>query len=130
MRMTVSKRLASYDLTLNEWLLLEAITMAPSTGLSITAAASALDMSMPQTTLLAGKLVKSRLARQKTQSYDKRSRHVIVTAKGKHISTKVRGQLMGLLEELDTVLGEGKVHEYSELAERVAHVLSEENTLS
>ena len=104
--------------------------MAPSTGLSITAAASALDMSMPQTTLLAGKLVKSRLARQKTQSYDKRSRHVIVTAKGKHISTKVRGQLMGLLEELDTVLGEGKVHEYSELAERVAHVLSEENTLS
>jgi DNA-binding MarR family transcriptional regulator len=83
LRTVVAKQLDVFKVTMMEWLLLGVVCGGPDKGLSMSTIATTLDVTLPQVTALVTKLVKLRLVKQKTQSYDRRSRHVVATNKGR-----------------------------------------------
>lgn len=85
LRALVATALEQHKITMMEWLLLSVVNQGPPQGISMSAAAEALDVTLPQITALANKLLILKLVRQKTQASDRRSRHIIPTGKGQTI---------------------------------------------
>lgn len=83
LRTVVAKQLDEFKVTMMEWLLLGVVVGGPEKGLSMSTVATTLDVTLPQVTALVTNLVKLRLVKQKTQTHDRRSRHVVATNKGK-----------------------------------------------
>jgi DNA-binding MarR family transcriptional regulator len=99
LRSLVGVRLEQYKLTMMEWLLLSVVCEGPPEGMSMSAVAQALDVTLPQITALATKLLNLKLVRQKTQSHDRRSRHVLATGKGKSFLEDIEEELSTALHE-------------------------------
>lgn len=93
LRAVVSGQLEGLKITMMEWLLLGIVANGPEKGLSMSAVAQSLDVTLPQVTALVSNLVKQRLVKQKTQSYDRRSRHVMATAKGKALLEQIEASV-------------------------------------
>jgi DNA-binding MarR family transcriptional regulator len=98
-RAFVAKQLEPYQLTMMEWLLLGVVNSGPKDGVSMSAAAQTLDVTLPQITALANKLLGLKLIRQKTQSHDRRSRHILPTGKGKTALEDIEAAISNALEE-------------------------------
>jgi DNA-binding MarR family transcriptional regulator len=98
-RSFVAAQLEPYQLTMMEWLLLGVVTNGPKDGVSMSTAAQTLDVTLPQITALANKLLGLKLIRQKTQSYDRRSRHILPTGKGKTVLEDIEASISNALEE-------------------------------
>ena len=79
--------LKSVKLTVMEWLLIVAIKNN-NYELTVTEAAEALGVSLPQITALTQKLIKQELVKQKVISSDRRSRALMLTTKGKELCAK------------------------------------------
>ncbi len=121
LRLPINRRLEEYNLTMMEWLVLSVAATGKSNGLSMTAVATALDVTMPQVTALCNKLVKMRLLRQKTQASDRRSRHIILTAKGRSTLDNVNATLGSVRQELDKQFGSKDLATYKTLLSNLAH---------
>lgn len=121
LRLPINRRLEEYNLTMMEWLVLSVAATGKTNGLSMTAVATALDVTMPQVTALCNKLVKMRLLRQKTQANDRRSRHIILTAKGRSTLDNVNATLGSVRQELDKQLGSKDLATYKTLLNNLAH---------
>lgn len=121
LRLPINRRLEEYNLTMMEWLVLSVAATGKTNGLSMTAVATALDVTMPQVTALCNKLVKMRLLRQKTQTSDRRSRHIILTAKGRSTLDNVNATLGSVRQELDKQLGSKDLATYKTLLNNLAH---------
>ncbi len=120
-RLPINRRLEEFSLTMMEWLVLSVASTAKANGLSMTAVATALDVTMPQVTALCNKLVKMRLLRQKTQASDRRSRHIILTAKGRSTLASVNTNLGAVRQELDKQFGAKDLAIYATLLNNLAH---------
>lgn len=93
LRSVIAKQLESFGITMTEWLLLGVASSSPKDGYSMSKIASILDVTMPQVTALVNALMHHGLVRQKTQSNDRRSRHVLVTVKGQNTLHKVESKI-------------------------------------
>lgn len=85
LRTSVSKQLDELNITMMEWLLLGVVCNGSNDGVSMSSIAKSLDVTLPQVTALTNKVLQSKLVRQKTQATDRRSRHIMATAKGKTV---------------------------------------------
>lgn len=103
-RAAVNTELRAYHLTMMEWLLLGVIYDASKDGLSMSALATSLQVTMPQVTALVGKLVQQKLVRQKSQRRDRRLRCVMITGKGRNfideLEDKVRQSAIAWLQPI------------------------------
>lgn len=99
LRSLVGSRLEQHKLTMMEWLLLSVVAQGPPEGMSMSAVAQALDVTLPQITALANKLLNLKLVRQKTQSHDRRSRHILPTGKGKSLLEDIEESLSEALSD-------------------------------
>lgn len=82
LRLVVARELEQFKVTMMEWLLLGVVVNGPDKGLSMSAIAQNLDVTLPQVTALVSNLIKEKLVKQKTQAHDRRSRHVTATPRG------------------------------------------------
>ena len=112
LRSLVGTRLEQYHLTMMEWLLLGVVCQGPPEGLSMSAVAQSLDVTLPQVTALANKLLNLKLVRQKTQSHDRRSRHVMPTGKGKTLLEDTEESISEAMREWLEPLPEEQVAQY------------------
>lgn len=83
LRLVVSRELEDYDITMMQWLLLSTVNKSANGGMRMTELAETLDVTMPQITALMNDLVKLKLAKQKVNASDRRSRRLSVTPLGK-----------------------------------------------
>lgn len=98
-RSFVAAQLEPYQLTMMEWLLLGVVNKGPKEGVSMSMAAQTLDVTLPQITALANKLLALKLIRQKTQSHDRRSRHILPTGKGKTVLEDIESAIATALND-------------------------------
>lgn len=99
LRTVVAKQLESFKVTMMEWLLLGVVCNGPDKGLSMSTVAKSLDVTLPQVTALVSNLVKQRLAKQKTQSHDRRSRHVVATNRGRALLEDIEEAVTRAMKE-------------------------------
>lgn len=97
-RTFIGNALEDYEITLMEWLMLSVVCNAPREGLSMSAVAKELDVTLPQVTSLANKLLAQQLIEQKIQAHDRRARHVFPTPRGKRTWQDVEKSLSTNIE--------------------------------
>lgn len=89
LRSVVSKRLEKFDITMMEWLLLCAVDKSGKEGLTMSAAASTLAVTLPQVTSLSASLTKAKLLKQKVNRKDRRSRRLVSTPSGQKLMAEI-----------------------------------------
>lgn len=99
LRSLVGAKLEQYKLTMMEWLLLSVVCEGPPEGMSMSSVAQSLDVTLPQITALANKLLNLKMVRQKTQSRDRRSRHILATGKGRSLLEDVEDDLSSAMKD-------------------------------
>lgn len=85
LRVVVSRQLEEFNVTMMEWLLMEVVCHGPKEGMTMSAVASGLDVTLPQVTALTASLTKAKLLKQKVSRQDRRSRRLICTLSGKRL---------------------------------------------
>jgi DNA-binding MarR family transcriptional regulator len=95
-----------------EWLLLGVVCAGPEDGMSMSAVAQTLDVTLPQVTALANKLLNLKLIKQKTHAQDRRSRRVMPTPKGRTVLEDVEQSVGKAMEEWLADLPEGQTANY------------------
>jgi DNA-binding MarR family transcriptional regulator len=93
LRVVVSKQLEQFDITMMEWLLMGAVHAGPKEGITMSAVASTLDVTLPQVTALTASLTKAKLLKQKVSPRDRRSRRLVVTPSGKSLLEEVESSV-------------------------------------
>ena len=89
LRTVISRHLEQFDLTMMEWLLLATVRQGPKEGLTMTAIANTLDVTLPQVTALSASLSRAKLIRQKVSRQDRRSRRLVMTTTGQKLLGEV-----------------------------------------
>lgn len=120
LRLLVAKQLEQFDLTMMEWLLLATVTAAPREGMTMSAVAGALDVTLPQITALANSLVKTKLVKQKVSSKDRRSRFLIATIGGKRLMSRVEEAINKSMRQWLQDIPHEKLVNYIETVEQLA----------
>lgn len=85
LRVVVSKDLEQFDITMMEWLLMGVVSNGPKEGMTMSAVASTLDVTLPQVTALTASLTKAKLLKQKVSPRDRRSRKLVCTPAGRRL---------------------------------------------
>jgi DNA-binding MarR family transcriptional regulator len=85
LRTNFAQALEATDLTMMEWLLLTTLSKYGDEGQTVTEVAEQMAVSLPQITALTQELQKKGLIEQQTERQDRRSRRLLITAKGKTI---------------------------------------------
>lgn len=93
LRALVGAKLEAFKITMMEWLLLSVVCDGPPTGVNMSAIAQTLDVTLPQVTALTNKLLNLKLVKQKTQTHDRRTRHILATSKGKNLLSETEATL-------------------------------------
>ncbi len=99
LRNVIGQQLVSYELTLNEWLLLGVVVKAPVGGITLSQIADSLNVSQPQVTAIMISVLKKRLVKQKVSSKDKRIRYVQLTVRGKRLVVELETAFSNLTTE-------------------------------
>ena len=89
LRLVVSRKLEQFNVTMMEWLLIGVVDAGPKEGMTMSAVASALDVTLPQVTALTASLTKLKSLKQKISRQDRRSRRLVVTHSGKKLLTEI-----------------------------------------
>lgn len=89
LRVVVSRQLEDFNVTMMEWLLMEVVCHGPKEGMTMSAVASGLDVTLPQVTALTASLTKAKLLKQKVSRQDRRSRRLICTSSGKKLLSDI-----------------------------------------
>jgi MarR family transcriptional regulator for hemolysin len=93
LRLVVARELEEFNITMMQWLLLATVAGGQGSGMRMTELAAALDVTMPQITALMNDLVELKLAKQKINSVDRRSRRLMATPTGKKLISQVESIL-------------------------------------
>lgn len=112
LRMVVAEGLEQWKLTMMEWLLLGVINEGPDNGITLSDIARRLDVSQPQVTALMNKADKQSLVRQKVQRSDRRSRRVVLSAKGSRLLAEVEAGLSHTIQDWLTELPRDQLQAY------------------
>lgn len=120
LRLVVAQELEQYRVTMMEWLLLGVVVNGPVNGLSMSAIAHELDVTLPQVTALVTNLIKQKLVKQKTQTHDRRSRHVIPTPKGQDLLDSIEESIVSAMKEWVADVPRDKLQVYLETVKILA----------
>ncbi len=106
LRLVVGRELEPFNVTMMQWLLLMTVNQGPNSGMRMTELSEQLDVTMPQITALMNDLVERKLAKQKINSHDRRSRRLSVTSTGKKRLEEIDGSVDQALKKwLDPISG-------------------------
>lgn len=92
-RLMVSTCLNTYRITLMEWLLLGTVNFGPPHGLNMSSLARALEVTMPQVTVLKSHLLELKLVKQRADKHDRRNQYLLITGKGKSLLEKIEDNM-------------------------------------
>lgn len=105
LRFVIASALDQYGITMMQWLLLATVQNGPKNGMRMSELASTLDVTMPQITALMNDVVKLKLAKQKINNSDRRSRQLMITSQGtqqlKQIEVTIDKTLRSWLNNID-----------------------------
>lgn len=99
LRMVVAKQLERSNVTMMEWLLMGTVQQGPKEGMTMSAVASALDVTLPQVTALTANLTKLKLIKQKVSRQDRRSRRLVGTSAGNKLLSTVEEEVEKAMRE-------------------------------
>ena len=128
LRMFMGNALETYNVTFMEWLMLSITCQGPKSGVGMTAVAVELDVTLPQVTSLANKLLEQGYIEQQIQAHDRRARNVVPTARGRRVWQTVERQITPLLNDwlVETIgLDKEEVSRYTATAQKIGVVTSE-----
>lgn len=114
LRSLVGLKLEQYKMTMMEWLLLGVVCGGPPEGLSMSSVAQALDVTLPQVTALANKLLNLKVVKQKTQPHDRRSRFIKPTPKGQAMLEDIEQTLSVALKQWLADVPKEQLNQYME----------------
>lgn len=118
-RTVVGRALESGSITMMQWLLLSIVYDGPPAGITMSTAARTLDVTLPQVTALTNELLKNKLIKQKTQSYDRRTRLISATAKGSKVLEESLEAINAAVGEWFSGVPEDQVRAYWDVVERL-----------
>ena len=121
LRVVVTRQLEQFDVTMMEWLLLGAVNNGPKDGLTMSAVAEALDVTLPQVTALTAGLIKSKFLKQKVSRQDRRSRRLIVGASGKRLLAGIKQAMALGMQEWIAGIPTEQLQTYFKTVEFLAH---------
>ena len=127
LRLLVSKHLEEFELTMMEWLLLATVCNGSKEGLTMSAVAETLDVTLPQVTALTASLVKSKYLKQKVSIRDRRSRHLSCTIAGKRLIARIDETVNAGMREWFKDISSEKLANYIEIVEILANRTPEVN---
>lgn len=120
LRVVVSRQLEKFDVTMMEWLLIGVVRNGPPEGLTMSAVAAALDVTLPQVTALTASLTKGKLMKQKVSRQDRRSRRLICTPTGKRLVDNTEEAIREAMKEWLADIPKEKLTVYFETVEMLA----------
>ena len=120
LRLVVSRKLEQFNVTMMEWLLMGVVQSGPKEGMTMSAVAGALDVTLPQVTALTARLTKLKLLKQKISRQDRRSRRLVVTNNGKKLLTEIENEVDGAMNEWMAGIPEAQMKTYLETLEVLA----------
>lgn len=120
LRVVVSRQLERFSVTMMEWLLIGVVGDGPKEGVTMSAVASTLDVTLPQVTALTASLTKSKLLKQKIGRQDRRSRRLICTTAGKRLLEEIEQATNTALDEWLTDIPTEQLQSYFKTLELLA----------
>jgi DNA-binding MarR family transcriptional regulator len=121
LRLVVSRRLEQFNVTMMEWLLMGVVQGGPKEGMTMSAVANALDVTLPQVTALTASLTKLKFLKQKISRQDRRSRRLVTTATGKKLLTDIEGEVNKAMQEWVADIPEESLQVYLKTVELLAN---------
>jgi len=125
LRLIVSRQLEQFNVTMMEWLLLGVAQTGPKEGLTMSAVAAALDVTLPQVTALTASLTKLKFLKQKISRQDRRSRRLISTNSGNKLLAEIEEAVNTAMQEWIADIPKDQLQTYLQtvklLASRKSH---------
>jgi DNA-binding MarR family transcriptional regulator len=121
LRLVVSKQLEQFNVTMMEWLLMGAVYYGPKEGMTMSAVAQALDVTLPQVTALTAGLTKQKLLKQKISRQDRRSRRLICTTAGKKLLEEIEQAVNTAMREWVSDIPRDQLEVYFKTVEALAN---------
>jgi DNA-binding MarR family transcriptional regulator len=117
----MSRQLESFNVTMMEWLLMGVVCQGPKQGMTMTDAATTLDVTLPQVTALTAGLTKAKLLKQKVSRQDRRSRRLICTTTGKQLLEETEQAANAALREWLSDIPDEQLEAYLKTIEILAN---------
>lgn len=121
LRLVVSKQLEKFNVTMMEWLLMSVVEKGPKEGMTMSAVASSLDVTLPQVTALTASLTKLKLLKQKVSRQDRRSRRLVMTVAGKKLLAEIEEVVNKAMREWVSDVPEDQLKVYLKTVEILAN---------
>jgi DNA-binding MarR family transcriptional regulator len=121
-RLIVARSLEKHSLTMMEWLLLVTVCNESKDGMTMTAVANKLDVTLPQITALMNQVTKSKLLKQKISEKDRRSRRLTCTRSGKNLVDKVEKSVKDGLDEWLAEIPKDSLASYLDTLQKIANL--------
>lgn len=99
LRLIASRHLVEFNLTMMQWLLLEAVCASSRKGLTMSESAEILGVTLPQVTALSNELMKAKMLKQKVSTKDRRSRRLSCTLGAKMTIGKIQANMNDAINE-------------------------------
>lgn len=126
LRVVVSRELEQFNVTMMEWLLLGVVSNGDRDGMTMSAVASALDVTLPQVTALTASLTKAKLLKQKISRQDRRSRRLHKTPAGKRLLEEIEQSVDGAFSKWLSDIPREQLKAYFETVKVLANRKSQE----
>lgn len=126
LRLVVTRELHQFKLTMMEWLLLATVCHGPPEGMTMTAIAQTLDVTLPQVTALTASLTRQRLVRQKIGSRDRRSRRLICSRLGQRLISEIKDTLDTAMQTWLADIPADQLVAYQQTVEQLANRKTQE----
>ncbi len=127
LRLLIANQLEQFDLTMMEWLLLATVCNGPREGMTMSAVAGTLDVTLPQITALTNSLVKTRLVKQKVSSQDRRSRQLTCTIAGKRLIARIEDAVNDSMKQWLGDIPHDQLENYMHTVEKLANLAAEKD---
>lgn len=122
LRSLLANQFEKYNITMMEWLLLGVLSRGSrDDGLSISAVARELDVTLPQVTALMTGLVKKKLVRLRTLKRDRRSRYAVLSAKGEDVLSQSEEAVSSVMWRWPQAVTPGQMTAYFKTLKAIAY---------
>ncbi len=121
LRLVVARQLEQFNVTMMEWLLMGVVQNGPKEGMTMSAVASALDVTLPQVTALTSNLTKLKLLKQKVSRQDRRSRRLVSTSAGKKLLENIEHEVNTAIREWVADIPREQLQTYLQTVEILAN---------
>lgn len=97
------------------------VQSGPKEGMTMSAVAASLDVTLPQVTALTARLTKLKMLKQKVSRQDRRSRRLVVTSSGKKLLSEIEGEVDKAMKEWAADIPEEQLNTYLDTLEILAN---------